>query len=98
MSFTPIGDTIKQSGGSGVTPQQVESGDAITAAEKAFVEIFGEELSKHAKPLYLKNRTMTVTCTSSALAQEIRLNQAKIVAKINDHLGKKEVDRIRYLS
>jgi len=98
MSFTPIGDTIKQSVSSGVSKQQVDAGDAITAAEKAFIEVFGEELSVHAKPLYLKNRTLTVTCTSSALAQEIRLNQTKIVQKINDLLGNVEVDRIRYLS
>jgi hypothetical protein len=109
MSFTPIKDTINKSPnkssdnsedskGSKLTAQQIESGDAITAAEKAFIDVFGEELSAHAKPLYLKNRTMTVTCTSSVLAQEIRLNQAKIVAKINKYLGGKEVDRIRYLS
>ncbi len=101
MSFTPIGDTINKSTNSEkskLTSQQIESGDAITAAEKAVIDVFGKELSAHAKPLYLKNRTMTVTCTSSVLAQEIRLNQAKIVNAINSYLGKKEVDRIRYLS
>lgn len=98
MSFTPIGDTLKQQGSTGANKSQVESGEAITAAEKAFTDLFGKELAAHAKPLYLKNRTMTVTCTSSALAQEIRLNQKEIVKKINSLLGKNDVDRIRYLS
>jgi predicted nucleic acid-binding Zn ribbon protein len=60
--------------------------------------LFGEEQAKHAKPLFLKNRTLTITCSTSSIAQEIRLNQQTLVDKINDKLGKKEVDRIRYLA
>ena len=75
-----------------------KEGDAhlLECAKKSLEAVLGET-SKKIDPLFLKNRTLTVTCGSSALAQEIRLNQAQIVKKINQKLGKKEVDRIRYL-
>ena len=99
MSFTPLGDALKNTiGPKNSLQKQVEASQAVLFAEEVFKEMFSEDLAKHARPLFLKNRTLTVTCSSSALAQEIRLNQNKIVQKINKKLGKKEVDRIRYLA
>ncbi|MEK7623089.1 MAG: DUF721 domain-containing protein [Patescibacteria group bacterium] len=99
MSFTPLGDALSNKMMS-VSPlkKQIESSLVIEYAQTVLAELFGEELAKHAKPLFLKNRTMTITCSTAAIAQEIRLNQQKIVEKINEKLGKKEVDRIRYLA
>ncbi|MBT4153912.1 MAG: DUF721 domain-containing protein [Candidatus Magasanikbacteria bacterium] len=98
-SFTPIGDTLhgkmqKDSTLAG----QLESQEVLDAAQAVFDSIFDEKMRMHIKPLFLKNRTLTVTCSSSAVAQEIRLNQSSIVKKINKALGKAEVDRIRYLA
>lgn len=99
MPFTPIGDAIRKDlNDKGPLKKQVEAAEVVGYAEEVLLDLFGEELGKEAKPLYLKNRTLTITCSSSAIAQEIRLNQADIVEKINDKLGKKEVDRIRYLA
>ncbi len=99
MSFTPISDTIKgKSNKDSKLKDQVDTAEVLEIAEKVFHELFSSDLAAHAKPQYLKNRTLTVTCTSSALAQEIRLNQATIVEKINEKLGNNEVDRIRYLA
>lgn len=75
----------------------VEVGQVIVYAEKSVAEIFGKDKINDAKPLFLKNRTLTITCSSSAMAQEVRLHQQEIVDKINQKLGKNEVDRIRYL-
>ncbi len=72
-------------------------GQVIIYAEEAVAEIFGKDKINDAKPLFLKNRTLTVTCSSSAMAQEVRLRQQEIIAKINQKLGKIEVDRVRYL-
>ncbi len=97
-SFSPIGDTINKKGSSSDLTKQLETGAVLDAAKEVFQELFSPDLAAHANPQYLKNRTLTVSCTSSALAQEIRLNQARIVEGINEKLGKKEVDRIRYLA
>lgn len=99
MSFTPLGDALQdklatQKG----LKQQVDASEAVIVAEAVFLEHFGKELAVHAKPLFLKNRTLTVSCSSSTMANEIRLNQAILVEKINTALGEQEVDRIRYLA
>lgn len=96
--FTPLGDALKNKVGKDASlGHQLDSVDAVTASEAVLLELFGD-LAKAAKPLFLKNRTLTVSCASSAIAQEIRLNQTKIVEQINTKLGANEVDRIRYLA
>lgn len=99
MSLTPIGDAISGKFKSqDPLKKQIEAVEITDAATSVFDELFPPDLARHAKPQYLKNRTLTVSCTSSALAQEIRLNQAKIVDSINSKLGDNLVDRIRYLA
>ncbi|MBU0597112.1 DUF721 domain-containing protein [Patescibacteria group bacterium] len=99
MSLSPIGDISKlKKNSQKQTEAELEAAEINEIAENIFKEVFGEEQSHHAKPLYLKNRTLTVTCSSPDIAQEIRENQKNIVQKINDKLGKNEVDRIRYLA
>lgn len=99
MSFTPLGDTLHEKMGKDNTlKKQVETAEVIEVAEAVLNELFGADLARYAKPLFLKNRTITISCTSSSMAQEIRLNQAQIVAEINKKLGREEVDRIRYLA
>ena len=99
MPFTPIGDALHdRMSKRGATKRQLEATEVLEQASAALNELLGRELAYHAKPLFLKNRTLTITCASSAVAQEIRLRQTEIVDKINEKLGKKEVDRIRYLA
>ena len=99
MAFSSLGDNLKQQMGDDKSLQsQIDATQALVYAEEVFVELFGDVLARQAKPLYLKNRTLTITCASSTIAQEIRLNQGPIVEKINTLLGKKEVDRLRYLA
>lgn len=97
MSFTPISDTLDAHRATPVG-SQIDAAMVMEQSEAVLKTMFGEELSKEAKPLFLKNRTLTISCTSSSMAQEIHLNQASIVEKINEKLGKNEVDRIRYLA
>lgn len=97
MAFTPVGQTLANDDNSSLK-KQGDAGVIVELAEAVFADIFGPEQAVHAKPLFLKNRTLTVTCSSAAMAQEIRVNQQKIVKELNKKLGKKEVDRIRYLA
>lgn len=99
VAFTPLGDALHHKLDTN-TPlkNQLESADIIEVTKSVMEELFGEGLAHDANPLFLKNRTITISCSSSTVAQEIRLNQAEIVEKINAKLGKNEVDRIRYLA
>lgn len=99
MSFTPLGDTLHDKMDKNTSlKKQLETAEVIEIVDSVLADLFGADLARHAKPLFLKNRTITISCTSSAMAQEIRVNQAEIVKKINQKLGKEEVDRIRYLA
>ena len=99
MAFTPIGDALDgKIKNDPALKNTLEAVDVVEVSEQIFLDRFGESESVYVKPLFLKNRTLTVTCTSSSIAQEIRLNQADIVKEINEKVGSKEVDRIRYLS
>lgn len=75
----------------------LENSQIIKCAEKALAEVLDSERAREVRPLFLKNRTLTITCVNSNLAQEIRLKQQEIVKKINEKLKANEVDRIRYL-
>ncbi|PLX28524.1 hypothetical protein C0581_02125 [Candidatus Parcubacteria bacterium] len=99
MPFTPLGDTLHDNSEKDAAgKKQLEEAEIIEIAQSVFEEMFEKEMALQAKPLFLKNRTLTVSCSSSAIAGEIRLNQAEIVEKMNEKLGKNEVDRIRYLA
>ncbi len=97
MPFIPLGDALSKRMSSN-TPlkRQVEATQVVELAKGVFEEMF-QELAIHINPLFLKNRTLTVSCTSSVVAQEIRLRQNEIVRQLNEKFGKQEVDRIRYL-
>jgi hypothetical protein len=97
MTFTPIGSSLHKGAKNSGLKKQLDADRVVENANIAMVDIFGEDYEKHVKPLYLKNRTLTVSCNSSTAAQEVRLNQVKIVDSINNMLGTIEVDRIRYL-
>ncbi|MBT3817549.1 MAG: DUF721 domain-containing protein [Candidatus Magasanikbacteria bacterium] len=98
MGFTPIGSTIDDKMNQDhALKNQIDATAVIEFAQKVFEEQFGKNDAACVKPLFLKNRTLTVTCSSSAVAQEIRLNQAEIVEKMNKVMDGDHVDRIRYL-
>lgn len=97
MPLTPLGDALHKKS-KALSGKQDASSPVIEIAEKVFEDIFGKDRAVHVKPLFLKNRTLTVTCSSTGMAQDIRVNQTEIVRRINEKLGEKEVDRIRYLA
>ena len=77
--------------------KQLEAANIVEAAGQALLVYFGPNSDQDVRPLYVKNKTLTVSCTSSTFAQEIKLNEAEILEKINKKVGEKAVERIRYL-
>lgn len=59
--------------------------------------LLGKPASKKVKPLYLKNKTLTVAALSSVLAQELRLNEGQIIRRLNEKFGKELIIKLRYL-
>jgi len=74
-----------------------ESAIAIGKAKEVIGEILDKKNSNQINPLFLKNRTLTISCLNIEAAKELQEKQQEIVLKINEKLGKNEVDRLRYL-
>lgn len=99
MSVTPLGDALDEKiDDESTLKKQIDASKVVNIAQDVLEDMFGKEQALHANPQYLKNRTLTITCSSSTMAQEIRLNQEDLVKKINNKLGTDRVDTIRYLS
>jgi hypothetical protein len=51
--------------------------------EKIILNIWGDKIKNLTKALYFKNNTLTIASLSSTVAQEIKLNENKILEKLN---------------
>ena len=98
MPLTRLSDTLKNKIAA-QTPlkRQIQVSQVVECANELLLEMFGKEQEKNIAALFLKNRTLTISCANSAVAQEVRLRQQEIVGGVNNKIGKNEVDRIRYL-
>lgn len=77
--------------------QQVEASAILERFTQICQEIWGKDITEKMRPLYLKNRTITIASVSSSLAQEIKLREREILGKINKEFGPETAERIRYL-
>lgn len=76
----------------------VEAAEVIEAAEAILPTVFEPIMTRRMKPLYIKNRTLTISCDNTTVAQELKLREPEILHRLNQRLGKPLVDRIRYFS
>ncbi|MCL5435686.1 MAG: DUF721 domain-containing protein [Patescibacteria group bacterium] len=61
--------------------------------DKLVKAVFGEKRVR-CSPRVLKGRTLIVEVGSAPAASELRLRQYQLVKKINDHFGRKMVERV----
>jgi len=64
---------------------------------KVLSEVFDERVTKKVKPMYIKNKTLTIGVLNSVLAQEIKLHEQEILRKLNVAGKEKVVERLRFL-
>ncbi len=92
-----IGKNLRTSLARAGVVRQVEAAQVIEIATSALQTVFADE-SRHVRPQYVKNRTLTVTCDSASFAQKLKSEEQKIVALLNHQLPENaKVERIRYL-
>lgn len=93
----PLKKLVNQSVNS-ETAKSVQAAEVVDAASGVIKDIFDEEMLVHMKPLYLKNRTLTISCSGSTVAQELKLHETEMLKKLEEQLGQKLIDRIRYFA
>ncbi len=78
--------------------KHVEASLVVEKTNDVLQELFGAESKRFAQAVYFKDRTISITCLSSVMAQEIRLNEKNLIPTINNKLGGQTVEKIRYLA
>ena len=76
----------------------VRAAAVIEHADRALEELFGKEIKKFAAAGYYSNGVLTIACLSSVTAQEIRMNEAAFLEKLNSLTGGIKISKVRYLT
>lgn len=77
--------------------KQVEAARVLEIFNQLAEEEFGSQIRNQVKPLYLKNKVLTVSVKNSVLASEFQLRQKQIIEKINQRFQKTVVSKLRFL-
>lgn len=78
--------------------KQITATVVVEYANEAIKEIIGQGAAKFAQAIYFKEKIIAITCLSSVVAQEIKINEKQLIAKINTKFGSQTVEKIRYLA
>lgn len=60
-------------------------------------QLFGPNINEYAQPAHFKDDTLTVTCVSPLIAQEIKLREADFLACLNGQNSLGQVKKIKYI-
>ncbi len=97
MSMRSLGDILKKQMPQTNIWKQVSATLVVEKANETIKELFGAGSFKFAQAVYYKDKTIAITCLSSVMAQEIKLNEKKIISNTNSKLGATAVEKVRYL-
>ena len=92
-----LGQILKKQMPQSSAGKQVTASFIVEKANQTIKELFGAGSSKFCQAVYFKDKTIAITCLSSVMAQEIKLNEKKIISATNDKLGVQAIEKVRYL-
>jgi predicted nucleic acid-binding Zn ribbon protein len=77
---------------------QVEAAMALQYFDEIAESLWQGKMKDRAKPLYLKDQTLTVAVLSPVLAQELKSREDEVQSYINKKLGTEAVIKLRFIS
>ena len=98
MALVAIGNVVGKSMKKNGVKQQVAVALAIERAHTAMIMLLGEEILEVAKPLYIRQRTLTIASLQSAAATAIGRVREDLIAAVNQGMNPPLVERIRVIS
>lgn len=84
---SPISDVLKQF----IEVNKLESGMDKIDVEQAWKSLMGNGVNNYTQEVLLKGTTLYVKLTSAVLREELSYGKQKIIAMINEELGKEIV-------
>ena len=95
MSFTPIKRILPGAMGRTGEKENIEATIVLQEFLRIVNMLFGKNVSSRIKPLSVKHGTLTYSCMSSVVAQEIRLREREIIGMLEKKFGK-QVQTLRF--
>lgn len=77
--------------------KQIEIGQVCSLWSDLVIRIYGQNYKDKSKPLYLKNKTLFISCPNSVWANEFQLRQEEISKEINQRLGQQKIEKVRFI-
>ncbi len=71
-----------------------DGGPALVHLLRRWLEVVGEAVAAHSKPLSLRNRTLTIAADEPAWGAQIRWLEADLKARLDDAVGPGKIARI----
>lgn len=71
---------------------------AVEKANHILANMFGENIIDFARAIFIKDKSLTIACLSSVASQEIRMQEAKLIAEINEKMGSDVVHKVKFLT
>ncbi len=85
-----LGDAIKQM----LKSYNLEKKVTTTELYQSWETIMGPSINKHTQKIELRDKVLLIRLDSSALRHELGFAKAKIVEKINEHVGYKFIEDV----
>ncbi len=76
--------------------KDVETALIIKEFEKLVKELLGPNIIKKIKPLYMKEKILTVVCLNSIIIQEVNFRKEDLIRKINEEFKEKVIKDIKF--
>lgn len=85
-----VGDALKEF----IQANRLEKGLDKVNAKEAWDNVMGNAISKYTSAIRLDGETLTVQLSSSVLREELSYGKDKIIALLNEELGKELVKKL----
>ncbi|WP_396589422.1 DUF721 domain-containing protein [Allomuricauda sp. R78024] len=89
-SHIPMSDAL----GEFIKENKLQKGMDRVNAKDAWVKLMGNGVNNYTTAVELRNETLFVSLSSSVLREELSLGKTKIIAMLNEELGKELVKKI----
>lgn len=98
MSFTSLDRLLDKSVNRAGIRGHLIVQQLFAAFEEVVAEHLGEAAARVVKPLYFKQGTLTVACLSTAVADQLVHQQARLIDDVNRLVGKQLVQTVRCIT
>ncbi len=89
-SHFPLGEALNEF----IKENRLQKGMDKVDVRDAWVKLMGNGVNNYTSQVELKNETLYVSLTSSVLREELSMGKTKIIAMINEELGRELVKKL----